>query len=185
MKYQMKKYLVGVLAVFITMQAEATTTLEKNIVECTISSNQVFEEIILKFVQTQDADDYVYEDYVLDYTFGEMSGDSVDIIGAHEQIRHRLFTSAIADGDGVIANGREDYVMIAQYEHSELIVHLTYEGQDQDDFPTYTMSFEGEGPVYELVVERVQDVLAESEHYNRYDNPLCTSHFDLNEFVSQ
>ncbi len=181
----MKKYLLSTLIMIAATQAQATTTLEKNIVECTISSNAAFEEIILKNVQTEDADNNIYEDYVLDYTFGEMFGDSVDIIGRHEQVRNRIFTSANANGDGVIANGSRDYVMIAQYDHSELIVHLTYEGQDQDNFPTYTMSFEGEGPAYELVVERVQDVLADSEHYGRYDNPLCTSHFDLDEFVTQ
>ena len=181
----MKKYLAATLVMIFSLQAQATTTLERNIVECTIRSQNSFEEIILKHLQTEDADSNIYENYVLDYTFGELHGDSVDIIGRHEQVRHRLFTSANAEGDGVIREGRGDYVMIAQFDHSELIVNLSYVGQDQDDFPTYNMSFDGGGPVLELVVERVDDVLRDSEHYNPGDDLLCVSHFDLDEFVTQ
>lgn len=181
----MKKYALSLAVLMFTVQAQATSILERAIVECTISSQNVFEEISLKFVQTQDADQNVYEDYVLDYTFGELEGASSDIFGRHEQVRERIFTSANASADGVIARGAEDYSMIMRFDHSEVIVHLAYEGQDQDNFPTYTMFFEGEGPAYELVVDKVQDRLADSEHYNRFDNPLCVSHFDLNEFVTQ
>lgn len=181
----MKKYLLLTIMLTTGLQAWATSTLEKNIVECTISTNTVFEEIILKHVQTQDADDYVYEDYVLDFTSGDILGESVDILGSHEQVRKRIFTSATAGADGVIASGSSDYVMIAQFDHSELIIKLVYEGRDQDNFATYSMYFEGEGPAYELVVSRVQSILGDSEHYGEFDSPLCVSHFDLDEFVTQ
>ncbi len=180
----MKKYLLAGLISMFAVQAEATSTLEENIVECTVSTSDFFEEIILKFVKTQDADDYVYEDYVLDHTYGEMSGTSVDLLGRHEQVRNRIFTTANADADGVLAVGSRSYEMITQFDHSELIISLNYQGLDQDDFSTYEMTFDGSGPVYELVVERVQDILADSELYERYDNPLCVSHFNLDDFVT-
>ena len=180
----MKKYALSLAVLFLAAQAQATSVLERAIVECTISSQSVFEELSLKFVQTQDADQNVYEDYVLDYTFGELEGNSSDIFGRHEQVRERIFTSSNANEDGVIARGARDYAMIMRFDHSEVIVNLAYEGQDQDDFPTYTMSLDGEGPAYEITVAKMQDKLADSEHYNRFDNPLCVSHFDLNEFVT-
>ena len=181
----MKKYALSLAALMFATQAQATAILEKAIVECTISSQNIFEQISLNFVQTQDADQNIYEDYVLDHTYGELEGRSSDIFGRHEQVRERIFTSANADADGVIARGAESYSMIMRFEHSEVIVNLDYEGQDQDNFPTYTMSFEGDGPAYEITIAKVQEKLADSEHYNRFDNPLCVSHFDLNEFVTQ
>ena len=121
---------------------------------------------------------------MLDYTEGELDGRTSDIFGRHEQVRDRIFTSANASEDGVIATGAEDYQMIMLFDHSEVVVNLEYQGRDQDNFPTYSMSFAGEGPAYELTVQRVQEKLAASEHYNRFDNPLCVSHFNLNEFVT-
>lgn len=180
-----KMILTSMVFLAASFEAQATSTLERNIVECTISTSDIFEELILKSVEVQDADNYVYESYVLDHTWGEMEGVSSDIFGRHEQVRSRIFTTANAEADGVIADGARDYVLISQYEHSELIIKLIYEGLDQDDFPTYSMYFEGGGPAYDIVVSSVQDILAESEHYNRFDAPLCTSHFNLDEFVTQ
>ncbi len=181
----MRKYLALIIALSFSFEAQSTSILERNLAECTISSNSTFEEIILKYVETQDADDYIYQDYVLDHTFGELEGESSDILGRHEQIRQRFFTSANAEGDGVIRDGRGDYLMIAQFEQSEFVVALEYVGQDQDDFPTYNMSFDGYGPVFDLVMERVDEALYESEHYDVGDDLLCVSHFNLDEFVTQ
>lgn len=181
----MKSYILSLLGILISLPAWGTSTLERNLAECSISTEDYFEEIILKFIQTEDADQNVYADYVLDYTYGDLFGESVDILGRHEQVRKRIFTSAMAEGDGVIALGQRDYQMITVFDHSEVVIQLDYVGQDQDDFSTYRMSLDGEGPAFELVEERLQDILADSEHYGRYDDPLCVTHFDLDEFVTE
>lgn len=181
----MKKYVIGALLTLVAFPALATSTLERNLAECTISTNGTFEEIVLKYIQTEDADMNVYSDYVLDYTQGDLYGASVDILGKHEQVRQRLFTSAMAEGDGVIGIDYRDYQMITVFNHSEVRINLAYEGRDQDDFATYTMSIDGYGPAYRLVKERVEDVLAQSEHYGRYDDPLCVTHFNLDDYISE
>ena len=181
----MKKYLLSLIVVISVAQAEATTTLDKAIVECSISTQSKFEEISLNYIQTQDADERIFSDYIMKYTYGELEGVASDIFGRHPQLTETIFTSANANGDGVIANGRGDYQMIMNFDHSQVVVSLLYVGQDQDNFATYEMSFEGEGPAYEITVDRVDEKLRNSEHYNSGDNLLCVSHFNLDEFVTQ
>lgn len=180
----MKKYVLSLIVLMSVAQAEATSTLDKAIVECSISTQSKFEEISLNFVQTQDADDRIFSDYIMKYTFGELEGASSDIFGRHPQLTETIFTSANAGSDGVIANGQGDYQMIMNFEHSQVIVNLIYLGQDQDDFATYEMSFEGEGPAYEITLERVDEKLENSEHYRSGDNLRCVSHFNLDDFVT-
>lgn len=181
----MKESILLILLVFLSSQAaEATSVLERNLVECTLSAQPQFEELVLKRLQTQDGHNNIYEDYVLDFAFGDIYGTEVDILGAHEQVRQRIFTSANAEADGVIAAGRDDYQMITEFEHSRLVINLIYQGQNQNNFPTYTMSIEGQGPAFELVYERFGDLLADSEFYSRYDKPLCVSHFNLDEYIT-
>jgi len=185
METDMKKYLLSLIVVISVAQAEATTTLDKAIVECSISTQSKFEEISLNYIQTQDADERIFSDYIMKYTYGELEGVASDIFGRHPQLTETIFTSANANGDGVIANGRGDYQMIMNFDHSQVVVSLLYVGQDQDNFATYEMSFEGEGPAYEITVDRVDEKLRNSEHYNSGDNLLCVSHFNLDEFVTQ
>jgi len=166
-----------------SVQAQATSVLERNLVECTISTLGVFEELALKSVTLEDGDLNTFHSYTLDHLSGDLNGYETDILGAHEQVRDRIFTSANANSDGLYPDAGQDYQLITEFDRSELIVFLLYAGVNQYGYETYEIELDGYGPVFDLVYERFHRILDRSDHYEAYDRPLCVTHFNLDDFV--
>ena len=178
-----KKLIITAAILGFGYKANATSTLERNLVECTISTNHIYEEIVLKSVTLEDGDFNKFHSYTLDLVSGDLDGYESDILGVHEQIRERIFTSANANSDGLYPVQRKDYQLITQFDRSELIVNLIYAGINQNGFTTYEMEIDGYGPVFNLVEDRFNRILDQSDHYEAYDRPLCVTHFNLDDFV--
>jgi hypothetical protein len=179
----MIKLLILTAILAFTQHSKATSVLERNLVECTISTNHIYEEIILKSVTLEDGDFNTFHSYTLDHVSGDLHGYETDILGAHEQVRDRIFTSANANSDGLYPDYGSDYQLITQFDHSELIVNLNFAGVNQHGFETFEIELDGYGPVFDLVFERFHRILDRSDHYQAYDRPLCVTHFNLDDFV--
>ena len=177
------KYLLILACLSFSIQAKATSVLERNLVECTISTYGAFEEIALKSVTLEDGDLNTFHSYTLDHLSGDLNAYETDILGAHEQVRDRIFTSANANNDGLYPDMGRDYQLITEFDHSELIVFLLYAGVNQYGFETYEIELDGYGPVFDLVFDRFHRILDRSDHYEAYDRPLCVTHFNLDDFV--
>ena len=121
----------------------ATSVLERNLVECTISDHNYYAEFILKHVTLEDGDLNTYQSYTLDYVNGELYGHEVDMLGTHEQLRDRIFTTANADADGVVTDGPSSYQMISEFRNSRVIIQLDYAGKDINGFDRYEISLDG------------------------------------------
>lgn len=180
-----RTFIVATLCLIPLKSLWATSVLERNLVECTISDQEYFAQFILKHVTTEDGDLNKYQSYTLDYVNGELYGYEADLLGVHEQLRDRIFTTANADADGVVYEGQNSYQMISEFRTSMVIVNLNYVGKDEYGFDKYEIDFDRRsyGPVFDLVFGKYQEILDGSEIYNAYDRPVCTSHFNLDEFV--
>jgi|GEM_PF-2725143 len=210
----MKKQLLSLILIFAAANANATSTNDEAMVECTLTTGTSgltdnrgellypnFEELSLNFRTTQGASDIdengdeienIFYDYVMKYSVGNANsgqrGESREssIFGNHEEYTEVIFTSSNADSDGVVVTGRESYRMTMNIGSSQINVDLRYVGQDQDDFATYTMVWSGYGPAYGITDEKITERLAASEEYGDNDNPLlCVAHYDLDGFVTQ
>ena len=178
-----RTFIVTALCLLPLKSLWATSVLERNLVECTISDQNYYAEFILKHVTLEDGDLNTYQSYTLDYVNGELYGHEVDILGVHEQLRDRIFTTANADSDGVVNDGHNSYQMISEFRNSRVIIQLDYVGKNTNGFDSYEISLDGHGPVFNLVFDKYQEILDGSELYQAYDRPVCTSHFNLDDFV--
>jgi len=164
--------------------AFATSVLERNLVECAINTRPDFQEIILKSVTLEDGDLNTFHSFTLDHVQGDLTGLETDILGAHEQVRDRIFTSTNANSGGLYPEHVRDYQLITEFDRSELIVNLLFAGVNQYGFETYEMEIDGYGPVFELVYAKFHSLLDRSNQYEAYDRPLCVTHFNLDDYTN-
>jgi|GEM_PF-5386354 len=158
-------------------------TQEFNLFECSISTNDVFQELHLKEVHKESLNERPITYFTLDHVLGEIDSFETDLFGVYEQVKDRIFTSRIAEIDSFTGDIHNDYQIVSEFRNSTLIFNMNYQGLNQDGLETFELELDGDGEVYELVQEKLDEILDQSDHYYAGDLPLCTTSFNLDDFT--